>query len=275
MSVIFGVSGKAGSGKDTVADMLVTQHGFKKIALADCMKRFLREVFDFSDEQLWGPSEARNAPDFRYCKTEHQALQHLTAMAPSSKFQQYRRHLPTPPEGIQTVSPAESGEDYLTPRRALQTLGTEWGRGQYPWVWIDQLIRTAFTLLREPSTMDYTAQEGLVQRRPARPIEGVVISDLRFENEMSAISEIDGRIIRVVRPSAGLTGNAGQHLSEKEQETIPDTAFDAVILNDGTLEDLETKVAYMVYDLAPSVKQEPAARFIDPRRTIRVNLEKK
>lgn len=275
MSVIFGVSGKAGSGKDTVADMLVTHHGFKKIALADAMKRFLREVFDFSDEQLWGPSEARNAPDFRYCKSEHQALQSLTAMTPSSKFQHYRRHLPTPPDEISVVSPAELGADYLTPRHALQALGTEWGRELYPWIWVDQLIRTAFTLLREPSTMDYSAKEGLVQRRPAAPIEGIVVSDIRFANEMSAISEIDGRLIRVVRPTAGLGGAAGQHTSEVEQDGIPDTAFDTVLLNDGSLASLEEKVAYMVYELAPSVKREPEKRFIDPRQSLRSNLEKK
>ena len=35
------------------------------------MKRIARDVFGFSDEQLYGPSEMRNAPDERYPR-EHE-----------------------------------------------------------------------------------------------------------------------------------------------------------------------------------------------------------
>ena len=43
--MLVGITGKAGSGKDTVGDYLVKSHGFKKIALADPIKRLVKDVF--------------------------------------------------------------------------------------------------------------------------------------------------------------------------------------------------------------------------------------
>jgi dephospho-CoA kinase len=60
---IVGLSGHAGSGKDTVARFLREDHGARCIALADLLKVFCKEIFGFSEEQLWGPSEMRNAVD--------------------------------------------------------------------------------------------------------------------------------------------------------------------------------------------------------------------
>lgn len=66
--MIIGIAGRAGSGKDTVADLLVRDHRFVKIAFADPLKRICKKVFDFTDEQFWGPSSARNGPDKRYLR---------------------------------------------------------------------------------------------------------------------------------------------------------------------------------------------------------------
>jgi hypothetical protein len=60
------IVGQAGSGKDTVADLLRRNHGAEVLALADPMKRLARLVFGFDDVQLWGPSGARNAADPRF-----------------------------------------------------------------------------------------------------------------------------------------------------------------------------------------------------------------
>lgn len=53
------INGKAGSGKDTVANYLLKQKGFQKISFADPIKRFIQELWGFSYEQLWGSSEKR------------------------------------------------------------------------------------------------------------------------------------------------------------------------------------------------------------------------
>jgi len=52
--MIIGLVGKKRSGKDTVADWLVKYAGFIKYSLADPMKKACKEIFLFSDEQLWG-----------------------------------------------------------------------------------------------------------------------------------------------------------------------------------------------------------------------------
>lgn len=66
-----------GTGKDTVADLLVEQLGAKKISFADPIKRCLRDIFGLSQEQLWGESaeRARIDPDWGFSARE--ALQGL------------------------------------------------------------------------------------------------------------------------------------------------------------------------------------------------------
>ena len=63
---IIGIVGKKNSDKATVENHLVSEYGYVKVALADQIKRFGREVFDFTDTQLWGPSSCRNKIDKRF-----------------------------------------------------------------------------------------------------------------------------------------------------------------------------------------------------------------
>lgn len=52
--VIIGLGYKARSGKDTFANFLKEDHDFVPIAFADPLKNAARELFGFSDEQLYG-----------------------------------------------------------------------------------------------------------------------------------------------------------------------------------------------------------------------------
>ncbi len=216
--MIIGICGLAGAGKDTVADLLVRKHGFAKLSFADPMKRFCKEVFDFTDEQLWGPSASRNAPDERY---------------------------PRERTGL-SGSPA-----FLTPRYALQQLGTEWGRDCYAPIWCELALRHSKRLM-EYVHYRYTAKRGLyeeVDGTEATAPKGVAISDCRFANEIQAVQKAGGKVIRVVRPGSGLGGTAGLHQSEVEQASIPDSSFDAILVNDGTLDGLENKLGSLLFDL--------------------------
>ncbi len=52
--MIIGLSGKKGSGKDTVAEYLCAQYGFINYGFGDPIKEIARIMFQFSQEQLHG-----------------------------------------------------------------------------------------------------------------------------------------------------------------------------------------------------------------------------
>lgn len=49
---IIGITGLKGSGKDTIADYLVQNYEFIKVAFADFIKNALKELFDWDDEDF-------------------------------------------------------------------------------------------------------------------------------------------------------------------------------------------------------------------------------
>lgn len=210
---IWGVSGQARAGKDSIADRLVSAHGFVRVGWADPMKRFVQELFDFTDEQVWG--NAKEAPDPRYLRRTRR-------------------------EGTDPALAVEVPE-YLTPRYALQTIGTEWGRDCYPAIWIEYGLRVARKILAHGH--EYNASIGLREHGGSAPLAaGVVFSDCRFQNELEAVRAAGGVLVRVKRPGRdGAVGVAG-HASEMEQAAIPDSFFDHVIENVGTLADLHRHV---------------------------------
>lgn len=262
-----GGKGSANSGKDTVADRLVEKHGFVKVALADPMKRFCMEVYDFSEEQLWGPSEKRNAPDERYpigyrlvcgcladawnkhndVSTKWWAPQILEYCEEHVDVPGWHRgHLfPEPPPKL----------EYLTPRHALQTLGTEWGRSCYINTWVDYALRVVKQLLEEGYR--YHRVHGAYfdpDTAPSLPdYKGVVISDVRYSNENNAVVSTDraGARVRVRRKVAALMpGDLGDHTSETSLIHMHDDGWDWVIENDGDKHRLHMKVDQMMAHLS-------------------------
>jgi len=97
-----------------------------------------------------------------------------------------------------------------TPRHAMQTLGTEWGRkcmGED--FWVDLWAHHASTL------------------------DCVVVDDCRFPNEAAAVRRMGGRVIRL----DGRGGIDGNHASEAGCGIA-----DEVICNDGSIADLQARV---------------------------------
>lgn len=80
--------------------------------------------------------------------------------------------------------------------------------------------------------------------RAAAGLGDVVITDVRFPNEAEAIWAAGGRLVKVVRPGFG---PANDHESEL---ALADWSWDAVLVNDGTLDDLEVKVVELLESLA-------------------------
>lgn len=279
--MIIGFCGQAGSGKDTAADLLVKNHGFAKVALADPLKRICWDVFNFTEEQLWGPSAERNKPDERYLRTLsddewaaryedkdwvylcfpcYRATGKVREDDPDARAE-IRKDFKKDPSircGICGGAPNPSTARWvptdgimsvlLTPRHALQQLGTEWGRNCYPNVWVDYALRVARVL--STGGYYYDAKYGV------RSLTGVgemiqaktdvAISDVRFLNEVTAIKSEGGKIVRMMR-GAGLEGTAGQHRSEKELNEIPEELFDHVLDNrEWSKEHLETEILMML-----------------------------
>ena len=267
--MIIGLCGPAGSGKDTIADHLVSKYGFVKMANADLLKRVARDVFAFSDDQLWGPSERRNAPDKRYPR-EH------------GPFTKDRKCLCCGVQAeVDTTAayelfvPKAAPHCFLTPRFALQVFGTEAGRMCFESVWIGRLLGLAQEL--QAGGCHYSPQQGLFRGAPGMAETSVVIPDVRFRNEVDAIRAAGGKVVRVVRgmvdlfeqhPAEGgwisehklgdtgpavivqehtsISRAAAQHRSETELFTIPREKFDFVFQNSGDLPFLQLQADRMM-----------------------------
>lgn len=137
--------GVAGSGKSTAAALLVKlakERGLtaETVSFAAPLKAFCSKVFRFPDDDLYGPSERRSRPLRIFSKGSP-----THDLAWGVAFQNFLKH--------KDAFLAEVGQpedktlfdwfcslaklDELTPRVALQTLGTEWGRALDPEMWVN------------------------------------------------------------------------------------------------------------------------------------------
>lgn len=101
-----------------------------------------------------------------------------------------------------------------TPRYAMQTLGTEWGRKLISEdIWVDAAMR--------------------------RVGHGVptVFTDCRFENEAEAVRAGGGQVVRVIRPGVG---PVNEHVSDAG---VSDELVDVMLVNDGEIADLHEQIA--------------------------------
>jgi hypothetical protein len=105
----------------------------------------------------------------------------------------------------------------ITPRQALQTLGTD-------------CVRKAF------GDDFWVKRLELAMRDEHRKL--VVITDVRRKNEAQAIKAMGGILWLIHRPITD--GTAGTHITETEMDSFE--GWDEVINNDGTLELLKARV---------------------------------
>ncbi|HEX2981345.1 MAG TPA: hypothetical protein VHO48_13845 [Anaerolineaceae bacterium] len=109
-----------------------------------------------------------------------------------------------------------------SPRELMQTMGTEWGRKLInPDLWVYLASRTIDKLRRVS---------------PSYHINGIVISDIRLENEAAYVRDM-GELWHIYRPGSysTLTPETQAHSSENGIQVSP---HDRVIVNGGSIEDL-------------------------------------
>lgn len=190
--MIISLTGTMGVGKDTMADYMVAKHGFVKLSMADPFKRIAKEVYEFSDEQLWGPSSSRNQEDTRYKR----------------------------PDGT-----------FLTARIVTQLLGNELSRLAYPETWIVYMQRTV-KKIQEGYFYDEKKGAYMVEGKKSNYTGIIVSScRFRNEIEaVKTMGGITVRLKRPAL-SVGVALKTGikEHISEKEQLDIPDDFFDYVL----------------------------------------------
>ena len=250
MVPIIVLCGQAGSGKSTLGTYLSYNHGATCIALADPIKRICQYVFEFTDEQLWGPSQLRGEVDKRDPKNIEKLLDQKTIWSDPGLY----GVLPpayNPTFARSCFSDWAEGcflktKEGLTPRYCLQTLGTEWGRAIDPNLWIKIGLDTATKLLEDPSLI-YIPSKGIQKRDPEIrewKTGGIVITDGRFRNEILEVKKVGGIAVDLRR--GGLPKLPKTHPSETELEGIPLHWFDYVIFNNSNMRDLHAKADSLI-----------------------------
>jgi hypothetical protein len=184
---IIGLAGLKGCGKSTVAQHLAGEHGFARIRFAAPLKSMIGRLLD---EMGIGHHQA-----WHLIEGDHK----------------------------ETPTPLFMGQ---TPRHAMQTLGTEWGRDLIgPDFWV-----ACWRHMVERARLDHIAETcGGVT-----PIH-VVAEDCRFPNEAAAIRALGGRVVWIDRPGLAATGHASEN-------SLTAADCDAVIRNDGAILDLTQAV---------------------------------
>jgi hypothetical protein len=199
---LIGINGKIGAGKDTVGEII------QKLCITNSGSKF--EIKKFAGKLKETASLLTGIPIKKF---EDQDFK-MTALGPEWKKRFYD---------------ADSNPYYeeMTVRKFLQLLGTEAMRvGLHTNVWVNALFADYKWYVK---SWDELGTE----------IDGAypnwVITDMRFPNEMEAVVEKGGITIRVVRPGTV----TGDHPSET---ALDDAAFDYEIINDGSMEELVSKV---------------------------------
>ncbi|MDN4590230.1 hypothetical protein DBA29_17200 [Xenophilus aerolatus] len=179
---IIGLTGFAGAGKDTVADLLVAHARFRKLAFADALRAEVADAFGVEVVHLAHPS------------TKHQPVPALSMRrAPRDFLAAVVLSLSAAAPDHMSPLSAEWLDAPRSPRQILQWWGTEYRRAQHPRYWTRAMLAR------------------LVEYQNAGETR-FVVTDVRFENEADSLRGAGGTLWQVTRP--GCSGqNEGAHVS--------------------------------------------------------------
>lgn len=257
MRTILGLAAKARSGKDTTAQLLLKDARVAAFALANPLKAGCQALFGLSEAEAWGDS--------------HKEIQiPLWGKSPREFFQQVgtewmrgldanhwlkRAEREINPAAVELQSGATP--NLLLPDAPFRLAAQAFFNFSDAQVWetpkFDQVDsywglspRQAVTYLEQKAlelNPDYYRKRSTVPTQPPKALPSIpqtaaviVITDIRFENEAAFLRSHNGVIWHIVRPGVQLV-NA--HSSEAGIDRRPE---DALIMNDGSLDQLEQRV---------------------------------
>lgn len=106
---------------------------------------------------------------------------------------------------------------------------------------VEALQKVGTNLFRDGFDEDFWVKSAV---KKINKLRRVVISDVRFPNEVEAIHDLGGIVIRVDRPNRPDTGRDPNHPSETALDGIE--YYDSLILNDGTLSEYHDKIGQTI-----------------------------
>ena len=231
--MIIGLSGRMGSGKDTVGKII-------QYLLSENVGDITLEDITSSEDHNWWLEE-QSGFDTKKFAGKLKQIGSILSGVPVEKFedQEFKKLNMSSDWDHELV-----GEDWvdlkpvlvpMTYREFLQKLGTEAMRdGLHTNVWVNAL----FADYKEKwvNTGD-SVEGGGVSFKKKYP--NWIITDMRFPNEMEAVVEKGGLTIRVTRPVEKSKTTARLHPSET---SLDKAEFNYEIINDGTIKELAEKV---------------------------------
>jgi dephospho-CoA kinase len=216
-SILIGLIGKAGAGKDTIADNWVAKNNFVRIAFADKLKQIIAEVYDVPFS-YFNERDLKNVPHenlsgaylLNKIETKPEILLRIeeifSELGMANKFATHWERI------FINLLPKN-----CSPRLAAQLIGTEGFRSIETNVWFDYAFRiTALELAKG---------------------NNVAISDVRFSNEFDGIHYHNGTTVGISRNNGTETYT---HASEAEVDALVNKS-DFIIANNGTISDLLKK----------------------------------
>ncbi len=203
--VLFGVKG---SGKDTVADRLVNLYRFRKDSFASPMKQMCEIAFPAIPKNHWyGPSGLREIPcrDYEFsgpCLACGSELAEVS-VSETSWWLCQKCEIPYP--------------KYVTPRLALQTLGTEWGQRMHKSLWAKATMHKA--------------------------TPGTCVTDGRFRHELDAAHASGALSVLLMRGREETLHKPNLHISEQVHQVFKPDEFHVIMHTDKyTLDNLDDGV---------------------------------
>lgn len=230
--ILLGLAGHAASGKDTVADYLVSHYGFVKFSFGDGVRRQLAAAYGIKDDSC--------LTDRRYKETPVEALALENCTDP--RFVQVAR-AKISHENPDTFFDLDTFP--LSPRWLQQTWGSEYRRASDPDYWIKRADDWMYDVCQS------------VPYPELRP--NFVNTSVRFENEREWIESFDcGNVWHLHRDTAA---PVHAHESETPLLVLPG---ERQIWNNGSIDHLCQAVDLLLSTNAPTVRCEPMEQVVGP-----------